>query len=280
MKLNQTDFKNTWTMKNRLQYTGYIYSKTLIDPSAKGTEDEGKMYIGKTTNLERRFQKWNNAKSPYGGRKINEARSKYGVSDASWKTDTLETITARSEEELKSRMKKAEEKYILQYNSVEKGFNSSYGDGNMGITFTEKHKEKISKAMKGRKLSDETKRKIGNSNKGKVRTAEMKKAQSERMKGKAPLAAIEAAKKWRKENGGYWKGKKRTEETIEKMRNAQQEKAIKIVAHYPDGKEKEFDSMASVQRELKIGTGSIHNNLRHSSPRYRTKGGYWFNKLK
>ena len=72
----------------------------------------------------------------------------------------------------------------------------------------------------------------------------MKKAQSERMKGKAPVAAIEAAKKWRKENGGYWKGKKRTEETIEKMRNAQQEKAIKILAHYPDGKEKEFDSMA------------------------------------
>ena len=257
---------------------GYIYKKTLIDPSAIGTDDEGKVYIGKTTNPKRRFQKWNVANSPYGGRKINEARSKYGVSDASWKTGILMIIRAGSKEELKNRLKEAEEKCIRQFSSVKKGFNSSYGDGFKGIRLSKKHKKRISNAMKGRKLSDETKRKIGNSNKGKVRTAEMKKAQSERMKGKAPVAAIEAAKKWRKENGGYWKGKKRTEETIEKMRNAQQEKAIKILAHYPDGKEKEFDSMASVQRELKIGTGSIHNNLRHSSPRYRTKGGYWFNK--
>ena len=132
--------------------------------------------------------------------------------------------------------------------------------------------------MKGRKLSDETKRKIGNSNKGKVRTADMRKAQSERMKGKAPLAAIEAAKKWREKNGAYWKGKKMPEEIIEKMRKAQEKKAIRVIAHYPDGREKIFDSMASAQRELKIGTGSIHNNLRHSNSRYRTRGGYWFNK--
>ena len=268
-------------MKNTIKMClGFIYRKTLIAPSSKGTKDEGKMYIGKTTNLERRFRKWNNVKSPYGGRKINNARIKYGVSDASWDTEILKVIRARSIEERNEKLKKAEEECIRQFSSVKKGFNSSYGDGFKGIRLSKKHKKRISNAMKGRKLSDETKRKIGNSNKGKVRTAEMKMAQSERMKGKAPLAAIEAAKKWRKENGGYWKGKKRTEETIEKMRNAQQEKAIRILAHYPDGKEKEFDSMASVQRELKIGTGSIHNNLRHSSPRYRTKGGYWFNKLK
>ena len=257
---------------------GYIYKKTLIDPSAKGIDDEGKVYIGKTTNPKRRFQKWNVANSPYGGKKINEARSKYGVSDASWKTGILMIIRAGSKEELKIRLKEAEEKCIRQFSSVEKGFNSTYGDGNMGIAFTEKHKEKISKAMKGRKLSDETKRKIGNSNKGKVRTADMRKAQSERMKGKAPLAAIEAAKKWREKNGAYWKGKKMPEEIIEKMRKAQEKKAIRVIAHYPDGREKIFDSMASAQRELKIGTGSIHNNLRHSNSRYRTRGGYWFNK--
>ena len=94
-------------MKNTIKMClGFIYRKTLIAPSSKGTKDEGKMYIGKTTNLERRFRKWNNVKSPYGGRKINNARIKYGVSDASWKTEILKIIRARSIEERNEKLKK------------------------------------------------------------------------------------------------------------------------------------------------------------------------------
>ena len=108
----------------------------------------------------------------------------------------------------------------------------------------------------------------------------MKQAQSKRLKGIEPKAASEAAKAWREQNGGnYWTGKKMSSEAKANMSAAQRKRAITIKAHYPDGGEKIFETMLDAATELGIGTGSIHNNLKHSSPDFKTKGGYWFEKL-
>jgi hypothetical protein len=100
------------------------------------------------------------------------------------------------------------------------------------------------------------------------------------MKGKEPKAASAAAKEWREKNGGnYWKGKKMSDEAKTNMSTAQRKRAIKIKAHYPDGSEKTFETMLDAATELGIGTGSIHNNLRHSSQDFKTATGFWFEKM-
>ena len=69
-----------------------------------------------------------------------------------------------------------EEKWLNQCNSNGK-FHTISG-------ISEKHKLAISKASKGRKLTEEWKQKIGRANKGKTRSPELRKQISEKQKGK------------------------------------------------------------------------------------------------
>ena len=138
-------------------------------------------------------------------------------------------------------------------------------------------RKKLSDALKGHKVKEATRKKISEGNRGKKRTDEQRAAQSERQKGVEPVAASKAAKEWLEKNGGYWKGKQLPDEMRANIKAAQ--RASKIKAHYPDDSEKVFETMLDAATELGIGTGSIHNNLKHSSPDFKTKGGYWFEKL-
>ena len=183
---------------------GEIYIRRLIAP---GSTDYGKVYIGQTICIEDRNSNWYKPDNNYGGMKITEARNKYGVSDDVWETKTLEKIFADTEEDLHKQLNERETYYIGFYDSVENGFNGSYGRGMQGLnhsdaakakisahhrkTQTDETKAKISASTKGHTVSDATKIKISVGNKGKERSATVKAALSAARKGKEPKAASE-----------------------------------------------------------------------------------------
>lgn len=276
---------------------GIIYCRKLIAEAAIGTNDYGKLYVGKSSNMKIRDYSWNNrGNKRYGGSSISAARETWGVSKESWETTILEKIFADTKEELDKKLKEAETKWIRELDTVAKGFNSAYGDGNLGMEHDDERKKKDSIASTGRHHSEESKAKIsekmmGHSvapstreliskgNSGKKRTDTMNKAQSERMKGVEPKAASEAAARWREENGGsWWKGKQMPPESVEKMKQYQQAHGTKVLCHYPDGSQKEFSTMLDCEKATGVKAGSILNNLR-TKGRGRTRDGFWFERL-
>ena len=282
---------------NKDLLSAVIYGRKLIAEAAKGTADYGKFYVGKTTNMKTRNQNWYKPKNKnYGGKCITDAREKYGVSDESWETIELEKVFAETKEELDEKLKEAETRWIRELDTVAKGFNGSYGDGNLGMEHDAKRKKKdsiastgrhhseetkavLSQKLKGRVVNQSTKELISKGNSGKVRTEAMRKAQSERMKGIEPKAASDGAAKWREENGGsYWKGKQMPPESIEKMKQYQQAHGTKVLCHYPDGSTNEFNTMLDCEKATGVKAGSILNNLR-TNGKGRTKDGYWFERI-
>lgn len=143
------------------RFEGVVYMRTLIAEEAKNTEDYLKSYIGETTDWETRQQKWYQANNKnYGGEKIQVARDKYGVGDDAWKTIILEhTYSEVSTDDLEKKLKARETEKIYEYDTVENGFNGSYGDGMKGMKHTAKAKALISKNHRNYQ-SDEAKAKI------------------------------------------------------------------------------------------------------------------------
>lgn len=143
------------------RFEGVVYMRTLIAEESKNTEDYQKSYIGETTDWETRQQKWYQPNNKnYGGEKIQVARDKYGVGDDAWATVILEhTYSEVSTDDLEKKLKSRETEKIYEYDTVENGFNGSYGDGMKGIKHTEKAKALISKNHRNYQ-SDEAKAKI------------------------------------------------------------------------------------------------------------------------
>jgi len=269
-------------------YEGVVYSY-------ENTADENKKYVGCTPRERTRRDSWRNFKNAYAGEKIKIARNNSTPSDWTYKVE--ERLYSDDLQELQTMLEVREAYYINLYDSCNNGYNSNFGGtGNTGKKHSEETKRKISKnhrdyqteetrkklsdSLLGHDVKESTRLKISSANQGKVRTDEMKRAQSERMRGKEPKVASEAAKEWREKNGGnYWKGKKMSDEAKTNMSTAQRKRATKIKAHYPDGSEKIFETMLDAATELGIGTGSIHNNLRHSSQDFKTATGFWFEKM-
>ena len=199
------------------KYRGVIYER-----HNKATDQS---YVGKTDNEKIRKQSWNNKGSrSYGGKKIMEARKEYGTGPDAWDYNVLEKIFSDTHEELDAKLKERETHWIREKDSVENGYNHSYGDGNLGIEYDEERRKQCGNAMRGKHHTEETKALLRAKSKkgvprpkeitekirakliGKKRTEAQKKAQSERQKGVIPVAATAAAKEWVKQNGGsYWK---------------------------------------------------------------------------
>jgi len=269
-------------------YEGVVYSY-------QNSSDDNKVYVGCTPRERTRRDSWRNWKNAYAGEKIKNARQSSAPSDWTYKIE--ERLYSEDLQELQTKLEEREAYYIGLYDSCNHGYNSNFGGtGNTGKHHSEETRrkismnhrdyqskearEKLSESLLGHEVKESTRDKISKGNSGKVRTDEMKQAQSERLKGIEPKAASEAAKVWREQNGGnYWSGKKMSSEAKANMSAAQRKRASKIKAHYPDDSEKVFETMLDAATELGIGTGSIHNNLKHSSPDFKTKGGYWFEKL-
>ena len=274
------------TYVDGLGYEGVVYSY-------QNTADNNKKYVGCTPRERTRRDSWRNWSNAYAGEKIKTARKNSTLSDWSYKVE--ERLYSEDLQELQTRLEEREGYYIGLYDSCNHGYNSNRGgSGHTGMTRSEETcrkisinhrdyqsketREKLSNSLLGHEVKETTRAKISKGNTGKVRTDAMKQAQSERLKGIEPKAASQAAKEWREKHGGYWSNHEMSDEAKANMSVAQRKRAIRIKAHYPDGRETEFETMLDAAIELGIGTGSIHNNLKHSSPEYKTKGGYWFEK--
>ena len=131
----------------------------------------GKIYIGQDSK--------NNFKYFGSGDLIKKAIKKYGLTN--FKKEILYECKTQKE------LNEMEQKYILEYKSTDKsiGYNICIGGTNgtmlnrkhsdgtkkqmsiskIGIKFTEEHKENLSKAHKGKNISNETKQKMSESQK-------------------------------------------------------------------------------------------------------------------
>lgn len=273
------------------KYEGVIYKRTLIAPQSKGTTDYGKIYIGQTDNMAERNTNWEKSKNQnYGGRKITEARKKYGVGKDAWKTEILEKVFADTQRDLKKKLQTKETEYITKYNSVENGFNGSYGNGMQGMQHTDSSKEKIkkhhrhyqtnktkkkiSKSQKGKKVSFATREKIRIANTGKKRSLEQRAAMSNSRKGKEPLAASQGLKAYCAQHGhGPTKGITQSPEARLNMKKAQQARGINTIVLFPDGTEKIFPTMLDAAKAAGVGVGSVFHCIKSGG---KTKNGFQF----
>lgn len=167
-----------------------------------------KVYIGKTLDFRER---WKDHKKMLNGgyhhnRHLQNAWNKYGAKR--FKFLRLEYCEA---EELDTR----EKHYIAVYKAKGLVYNlTDGGEGQLGRVVTEETRQKMSKALTGKKLpplSDEAKQKISSGNLGKVRTPEMRKQMSERRKGIKPAPFTQ---QHRDRIGAAFKGRKPSPQAI------------------------------------------------------------------
>jgi len=182
---------------------GYIYAGTHLD--------DGRTYVGQTIQDVEKYINTTYIKNKGKGRtKLFNAINKDGTDKFHF--DVIDY--ADSKEELDER----ESYWIEALDSIKNGFNLTTGGRSCG-RHTNETKEKISKAIKGRVLSDEHKKKIGDAHRGKVisleniqklREANLGKKMSEETKKK-----MSESQKGKKHDNGL-AGKKQSEETKRK----------------------------------------------------------------
>lgn len=140
-------------MKKKGIYYGEVYKYTL-----KATEksiangDAGKCYIGQTGNTKKRQDDWDNQNSCYGGPKINRAKKEYPPED--WDREVLFSGFYMKESTRKKKIDAMETAMIRKYDSVNNGFNTSYGRGMKGLHHSKASRLKISQALRGVKKSE------------------------------------------------------------------------------------------------------------------------------
>ena len=127
-------------------------SKEIICGIYKITNPSGKIYIGEAVDIHRR---WKHYKGLHCKRQppIYNSLLKYGVEN-----HLFEVVEVCDVDELKCR-----ERYWQEYYDVlsDEGLNCQYTEcGELKQVHTQETKDKISKANKGKKLSEETKQKL------------------------------------------------------------------------------------------------------------------------
>lgn len=103
------------------KYEGVVYKYTL----KSNDENNGKCYVGCTPEESTRRKRWSQPKAAYAGRKLKEAREKYGVDAFDYAV--LERIYDTDLAALKIKLEAREKYYIQQENSYQNGFNSNLG---------------------------------------------------------------------------------------------------------------------------------------------------------
>ena len=155
------------------------------------TSPSGKKYIGQSIDLVKRYNQFLNFNHRYGGKKINDARTKYHTIDE-WSYKVLERCGIDDLDE-------RERYYIALYDTMNNGYNCESG-GNENKTLSDETKLNLKMSMTGDKnpnfgthRTDKTKQKISEALKGKTFTDEHKRNLSIGQKGR--------------ESPKYWKGK-------------------------------------------------------------------------
>lgn len=115
--------------------TGIIY---------KWTSPSGKSYIGQTINQRRRYKDFFRLTKSYAGFKIDNARKKYGPENFTYEVLFMEQ--SYNVKELCKLLDKKEIEFIKFYNSVENGYNLTYGgqDGYNKTKIRETTRQKLS----------------------------------------------------------------------------------------------------------------------------------------
>ena len=142
---------------------GYVY---------KFTSPSNKVYIGITNDIRRRYAEHKRLSKQIINRKFYIALRKYGFENFSF--EVLEKYDVKTKEELYDVLNEREMYYIEKYDSFNNGYNlTKGGDGTRGLEgelnpfyhkhHTEESKAKMSKAHKGKVLSEDHKRKIAES---------------------------------------------------------------------------------------------------------------------
>ena len=101
------------------------------------------------------------------GSKIDKARHGYGTDKDKWKYKELHRRQYKSKELCRKRGDELETKEITEHDSVNKGFNGSYGRGMKGIHHKEESKRKMSEKKKGHTVDAPTRMKISKTQKKK-----------------------------------------------------------------------------------------------------------------
>lgn len=149
----------------------------------------GDSYVGKTTDVERRWKK-HKKDSQTSDRHLYCAMRKYGI-------DNFEISVLDEHDDEEYALKTLEPEWISRMkDSGTRLYNmTAGGEGIIGLEFSEEHRRKLSESAKRRDywdrrpLSDETKRKISESNKRKIVSDETRRKQSEAAKRRAERQA-------------------------------------------------------------------------------------------
>lgn len=136
---------NLHLMRNTMKYTVYLRTNLI----------NGKNYVGQTGDLKRREKEWNNLKSIYANKYINEDRDKYSLDN--WTAEVLAEVETQEE------ALDLEKRFITGFNSVwPNGYNLSIG-GSGNWQRSDETRQKLSEVNKGKHLSEEIKQKISES---------------------------------------------------------------------------------------------------------------------
>jgi group I intron endonuclease len=174
------------------------------------TSPSGKVYIGITKNVRKRWLEHSHAARCGSKCALHHAIRKYGFE--SFKKEVLVKSYFNY-------IKDLEIKAIEMYSTmIPHGYNmTAGGDGTIGYVFTKEDRQRKSLALKGRVFSDELKRKLSFAHKGKKMPEEQK------QKIRATLKSIVRSPEW---GGNISKAKKGVPQT-EEMRKARSEKQRK-----------------------------------------------------
>ena len=228
--------------------TGIIYKYT--------NRINQKSYIGQTTHEKQRKQQH---KLLTGGFAFQKAIEKYGWDNFEY--TVLYSLNLEDTDQLRQILNEKEIYFINYYNTFKKGYNMTKGGGGVNIgEFTQEHKDKISKALKGIKWSDERRKKLSESKK------EYYKNNPDVQRGKTIPNEI------RKKISKTLKNKNfHLSDSHRKILSEANKKAIEA---YKDGEYlRDYDSILSASLDLGICKDSIGMCCRG---KYKQAGGYVF----
>jgi len=217
----------------------------------KITSPSGKVYIGQSANILKRFRYYKYY-SAYQQPKLHSSLLKYG-----WETHIFEVIHELPFDVSQEVLDKYENLYIDLYKSCNLDLLNIRGGGSRGKV-SEDTKKKLSIAHTGKILSEATKKKISESRKGKCL------GENNHRYGK-PVP-----------NQDHNKGKKQSKELIDKR---MKKSRIPILQYdLEDNFIKEWICAEEVFRHLKIWPQSIRICCRNKGPLWSTGGFKWKNK--
>ena len=227
-------------------HKGYIYCVTCLPT--------GKLYFGQTIRLiEERWNRHVNESFSGSRYKFHRAIRKYG--EENFLVEEVMFVEAPTKDALKRKLDYAEMRLIKRFNTKIDGYNSTDGGDGL-VNLSEESLAKISKALKGRKFSDETLKRMSDA--AKLRIGELNSNfGNHKLSGKNhPLY-----------------GKHHSEETKRKISEANsgkpgyQNNCRKVFQYSKDGIFiKEWNTIIDIKRELKLNGHTFRKRLEDGLP--------------